>query len=239
MEVNSEGEEEELRDYLNGIVMCNAARSGDIQSIKLLVESDAGWQVDVQDYDSRTPLHIAAAAGHADVTEYLITNGALVHHKDRNGYTPLLQAILCHNADAAATIARAGGLLGLDDVSEADLINKAIVNKDAPQVQLLIKYGADLRASDHSRMTPLCIAVQHGNVEIVKMLLAAGVDVTSRDWWGYTALEIAREAQSRSPEPVCYVYDTIADVLSRHTPQPDANCDPNVPMEETGDTIDT
>eukprot|EP01060_Flectonema_neradi_P025052 TRINITY_DN3389_c0_g1_i1.p1 TRINITY_DN3389_c0_g1~~TRINITY_DN3389_c0_g1_i1.p1 ORF type:complete len:568 (+),score=94.63 TRINITY_DN3389_c0_g1_i1:194-1705(+) len=50
MEVNSEGEEEELRDYLNGIVMCNAARTGDLQSIKLLVESDAGWQVDVQDY---------------------------------------------------------------------------------------------------------------------------------------------------------------------------------------------
>eukprot|EP01061_Rhynchopus_euleeides_P006406 TRINITY_DN15452_c0_g1_i1.p1 TRINITY_DN15452_c0_g1~~TRINITY_DN15452_c0_g1_i1.p1 ORF type:complete len:747 (+),score=297.08 TRINITY_DN15452_c0_g1_i1:326-2242(+) len=239
--VSSEGEGEELRDYLNNIVVCNAALNGDLESIKVLVESDAGWQVDVQDYDSRTPLHIAAEHGHHEVAEFLILKGARVHQKDRNGCTPLVQAIMSHKEEAAATIAKAGGALGLLPEKLSQLLTQAVVNKDLLQLELFIKHGADLSIADHNRMTPLSVAVQQGNVDIVKLLLLTGqCDLSARDWWGYTPLETAREASSRTTSPICYVYEAIADLLLQHVPEPScaftsAGCD----LEITGDTIET
>ena len=56
----------------------------DIKSIIAL-----GADVASGDYDRRTPLHIAAAEGKADMVEYLMRCGAGVHVKDRNGHSPL------------------------------------------------------------------------------------------------------------------------------------------------------
>ena len=243
IQVSSEGEGEELRDYLNNIVMCNAALNGDLDSIKVLVDSDAGWQVDVQDYDSRTPLHIAAEHGHQGVAEFLITKGARVHQKDRNGYTPLVQSILCHKEDTAASIAKAGGQLGLQAETLSQLLTQAVVNKDLLQVALFTQYGADLTVPDHNRMTPLAVAVQQGNVDMVKLFLETGqCDLNSRDWWGYTPLETAKEASSRSSGSTCYVYEAIADLLEKSVQADTSLCAFNSPgheMELTGDTIET
>ncbi|KAJ9455933.1 L-asparaginase [Diplonema papillatum] len=243
MDVSSEGEGEELRDYLNSMVMCNAAQNGDLASMKMLVESGAGWQVDVQDYDSRTPLHIAAVNGHSEVAEYLITKGARVHHKDRHGYTPLIQAIISDNPETAAVVAKAGGSLGLPPGKIAELMNQAVLAKNTAQVQLFIKHGADPQATDYSKTRPLVLAVQEGAVEIVKLLLASGdCDLNARDWWGYTPLEVAREAQSRSAEPACYVFAAIADLLSQQAAvvnEAHSLGDHDGVVEHTGDTIDT
>eukprot|EP01064_Diplonema_japonicum_P039211 TRINITY_DN9780_c0_g1_i1.p1 TRINITY_DN9780_c0_g1~~TRINITY_DN9780_c0_g1_i1.p1 ORF type:complete len:739 (+),score=164.61 TRINITY_DN9780_c0_g1_i1:97-2313(+) len=240
MDVSSEGEGEDLRDYLNSIVMCNAAQSGDLSSMKMLVESEAGWQVDVQDYDSRTPLHIAAASGHSHVAEYLITKGARVHHKDRQGHTPLVQAVLCGNAETAATISQAGGVLGLVNSKVHEYINQAIISKDPAQVQLFLTYGADLEPADFSKAPPLHLAVQQGNLEIVKLLINSGkCDLNNRDWWGYTPVDIAREAQSRSPEPGCYIYEAICDLLQQTLASQDDTNIAGLEIEMAGDTIDT
>ena len=240
MQVSTEGEGEELRDYLNNVVMCNAALTGDLDSIRTLVESGAGWQVDVQDYNARTPLHIAAELGHQNVAEYLILKGARVHHKDRNGYTPLVTAILAGQEETAVPIAKAGGQLGLASEKIAQLLIEAVVEKNVARMRLLLRHGADLSAADHNRVTPLAVAVQQGHVEVVKLILSTGTcDLAARDWWGYTVLEMAREASSRSTAPTCYVYDTIVDLLLQSAPDTGAFPSPACDMELTGDMIDT
>eukprot|EP01063_Lacrimia_lanifica_P027265 TRINITY_DN3805_c2_g1_i1.p1 TRINITY_DN3805_c2_g1~~TRINITY_DN3805_c2_g1_i1.p1 ORF type:complete len:744 (+),score=171.01 TRINITY_DN3805_c2_g1_i1:131-2362(+) len=245
LEVNSEGQGEELRDYLNGMVMCNAAQNGDVETMKMLVESSAGWQVDVQDYDARTPLHIAAAHGHAGVAGYLITKGARVHHKDRSGHTPLVVAIMNQKEEVAKVIAQAGGTLGMPPDRVTQLLHSAIVNKERGQVELLVQFGASLTATDHNRMTPLTVAVQQGSVDLVKRFLDTGCcDLQSRDWWGYTPLELAREAAHRTVPPQCYVYEAIADLLLQHMPHSEVHSVPNHDLvtgddEMTGDTIET
>jgi hypothetical protein len=51
-----------------------------------------GLDLNNGDYDKRTPLHLAAAAGHMDIVKYLLENGAEANPRDRWGATPLNDA---------------------------------------------------------------------------------------------------------------------------------------------------
>ncbi|TVU37725.1 hypothetical protein EJB05_11056, partial [Eragrostis curvula] len=54
----------------------------DVNAVRKLLEEDAAL-VNARDYDSRTPLHVAALHGWHDVAECLIANGADVNAQDR------------------------------------------------------------------------------------------------------------------------------------------------------------
>ncbi|RCV14136.1 hypothetical protein SEVIR_2G413900v4 [Setaria viridis] len=63
----------------------------DVGAVRKLLEEDATL-VNAHDYDSRTPLHVAALHGWHDVAECLIANGADVNAQDRWQNTPLADA---------------------------------------------------------------------------------------------------------------------------------------------------
>ncbi|KAG2647005.1 integrin-linked protein kinase 1-like isoform X2 [Panicum virgatum] len=63
----------------------------DVGAVRKLLEEDAAL-VNARDYDSRTPLHVAALHGWHDVAECLIANGADVNAQDRWQNTPLADA---------------------------------------------------------------------------------------------------------------------------------------------------
>jgi hypothetical protein len=54
----------------------------DVNAVRKLLEEDAAL-VNARDYDSRTPLHVAALHGWHDVADCLIANGADVNALDR------------------------------------------------------------------------------------------------------------------------------------------------------------
>ena len=58
---------------------------GKFDRIKELIHN---IDVNVGDYDKRTPLHLAASEGHFDVVKILVENGAILK-EDRWGNTPL------------------------------------------------------------------------------------------------------------------------------------------------------
>lgn len=68
----------------------NAAGNGDLKGVQRLVEN--GIPVQSVDYDLRTPLHVAIAGRHYDVTKYLLEHGADLHAEDRFGGTPYEEA---------------------------------------------------------------------------------------------------------------------------------------------------
>ena len=61
----------------------------DVGAVRKLLEEDAAL-VNARDYDSRTPLHVAALHGWHDVAECLIANGADVNAQDRWQNTVIL-----------------------------------------------------------------------------------------------------------------------------------------------------
>ncbi len=70
--------------------LINAAADGDLDFIKSITKD---VNLSCKDYDSRTPIHLAAGEGHYDIVEYLIDNNVEFEVKDRWGTTPLEEAI--------------------------------------------------------------------------------------------------------------------------------------------------
>jgi glutaminase len=55
---------------LTVIAACTSAASGDLETISRLHVQ--GLNLNQGDYDKRTPLHLAAAAGHLDIVKYIV-----------------------------------------------------------------------------------------------------------------------------------------------------------------------
>lgn len=72
------------------IASCSCAANGDLEGLSRLFNS--GVNLERGDYDLRTPLHLAAAAGHLDVVKFLIHGGINHSPRDRWGATPLNDA---------------------------------------------------------------------------------------------------------------------------------------------------
>lgn len=81
-----------VRRALLPVLLTCAAKAGDLDSIKSLIEQGANLN-EPSDYDGKTSLHLAAAEGHINVVHYLLQHGASFYVKDRRGRTPLFDAI--------------------------------------------------------------------------------------------------------------------------------------------------
>ena len=86
----------------------DAARKENIEAVKQHLA--AGTDVNAKD-DSHglTPLHYAAEAGHKEIAELLIANGADVNAKDKYGRTPLDWAVMLGKPEIADLLRKHGG----------------------------------------------------------------------------------------------------------------------------------
>lgn len=115
-----------------------------------------------------TPLHVAAAAGAAEVARLLIERGADVHAKDakdREHTTPI-----------------------------STPIHAVALSDDRDITALLIENGADVRAPSRDYMPPLHLTAMFNAAEVAVLLIDNGADVN--EWnqsWGspVTALHLA------------------------------------------------
>lgn len=65
-----------------------ALQNGELEIVKKLLPKDVNQPL----YGGRKPLHIAADYGHADVVEFLLSEGADVNAPDGHNLTPLICA---------------------------------------------------------------------------------------------------------------------------------------------------
>ena len=85
-----------------------AAQQGNIEAVKQHLA--AGADVNMKgDQRRQTPLHDAAASGHMEVAELLITNGANLNAKSVIGETPLDAAVNFKQTEIANLLRKHGG----------------------------------------------------------------------------------------------------------------------------------
>ena len=88
--------------------LCEAAASGDLSSVKRLIEH--GVDPNSGDYDKRCALHIAAAEGQDKVVEFLLASKANPNVADRWGGTPMQDAV-SNGKNTCANLIRSRGEL--------------------------------------------------------------------------------------------------------------------------------
>jgi Ankyrin repeats (3 copies)/Ankyrin repeats (many copies) len=138
-----------------------AAYFGLVGTIMSLLKD--GYNLDLQDSYSQTPLLWAARRGHKAVVKLLLEKGAELESKDGSGQTPLLwTAGRGHEAVVKLLLEKGAELESMDsNFGQTPLLWAARRGHEAV-VKLLLKKGAKLESKDVYGQTPLLGAVDGG-----------------------------------------------------------------------------
>lgn len=145
------------KDSNNNTGLFNAAKNGCYEVVEYLL-SVIGVNVDEQNQDKYTALHISITLGEYDIAELLLAKGANPNVKDWCGYTPLhhaaekrdldmITSLLTHKADPNA--------LGDDSNSPMHFITKYNKWIDMGIFEVFIKHGADCTMKNNKMCTPI------------------------------------------------------------------------------------
>jgi len=168
-----------------------AAQAGNLQALQALVEADAKL-VGARDESGRTPLHVAAGGGRADVAAYLIARGAEVNAADNNSWTPLHSAAAADQDEVVGLLVEHKGAVDAR-TSEGDTpLAVAAARGRARACARLLQAGAATEAANAYGRTPLLlVARESGRADVARLLLDRKANVDAKDKSGDTPLTLA------------------------------------------------
>uniref|UniRef100_A0A1I7V877 ANK_REP_REGION domain-containing protein n=4 Tax=Loa loa TaxID=7209 RepID=A0A1I7V877_LOALO len=172
-------------------ILHEAALKGNVSLLKILHK--LGANANIADKEDRTPLHIAAAAGHTNIAHLLIEKfDGSVRARTRDGSTLLHVAALSGHASTALAFLKHGVPLCMPNKRGALGLHCAAAAGFTDVVQLLIARGTNVDIKTRDNYTALHVAVQAGKASVVEALLGYGADVHVHGGAiGETALHIA------------------------------------------------
>jgi len=201
---SSPSEDTRVRSLLLSVVLCDKAKSGDVDGTQSLLDLIPDPLAEICDYDFRGPLHVAACEGNDAVIDLLIRKGAPINARDRWGKTPLWGAVFGKHASAASLLKKNGATLGMSTMHLAASACDAVSANDTDLLKLLLLStptagtaqaggiiggggGATSTAAtsaDYDGRTALHVAAELGYNQVYNLLKAFGADETAADRWG-------------------------------------------------------
>lgn len=180
------GAKVEAANGLGGNAVVAAAESGDVKTLRVLLDHHADPNSKTHIVESgaeASALMIASVMGHLDCVKLLLDRGADLNLRTEHGNAlnfatfsdrhEVARLLLDRGIDADLAGQRVGSFR--KDKGLTPLIYACLTERNAPALaQWLIDRGANVNAKASSGETPLSVARQRGNTKIVAALLAAG-----------------------------------------------------------------
>ncbi|WP_181885310.1 ankyrin repeat domain-containing protein [Trinickia dinghuensis] len=205
---------EQLVKQLDGVgAMRSAAQAAPLlETLREAIEHDAldaGWRHPLHGWNL---MHVAAAAGDADLIRSLRMHGVAANVDDDAWSTPLHLACENGNTAAAAELLSAGVNANMVDRAGSRPLHWAARSGDRRMIELLVRHGADVDARHSGTSeTAAHLAARDGKTDSVRALLAAGAN---------PLLEVRRRKQrallaSLNPLAKPQRGETVRDLLDR------------------------
>ncbi|XP_024084552.1 ankyrin repeat domain-containing protein 6 isoform X2 [Cimex lectularius] len=168
--------EEELR---------SAAARGILDDVNSLLKRGANF---APDSCGRTPLHLASAAGFADVVD-LLANPENINDVDAVGRTSLQIAATGGHLEVVRILLKKGGNPNLRDELHGNTpVHEASWHGFSQTVALLVRNGAESGIKNIAGFAAIHLACQNGHNQSCRELLLAGADPDIQNNYGDTAL---------------------------------------------------
>ncbi len=158
---------------------------------------DFRCEINIQDADGNTPLHVAILNQHSEIIEILLKQQNIdLRIKNNAGQSPFATALMRKNNNATRLILkREPNAAEQTDNKGRNFLHTAVLNSDIETVLSLISVNVNVnsRIQDNLSKTSLHLAVEVGSEMIIRNLILAGANVNDLTNNKKTALHLVAE----------------------------------------------
>jgi len=155
-----------------------AAARGDLEKVKKHLKKNDVNSVDGQ---GRSPLHLAAAAGHLPCLYHLVAHAAFINCLDSAGRTPLHKAVEGGHIEAVQFLLDKGAATDVPDGEGNTSVHAAVSGNCKDALAVILRSGANTDIINYDGDAPLHVAARSSDQDLMEQLLRAGalVSITS------------------------------------------------------------
>ena len=170
------------------ILAAHVGRTDTVRYLVSLPEVD----LDHQDCENDTALHVAVEEKHADVVQVLIDAGADIETKNDEGRSPLHVASISGELTTVKMLVKAGADVRATDAERETCLLFAAYFGHTDTVRYLVCLPeVDLNHQESTNCTALHIAVKRKHADVVEVLIDAGADIETKNDEGRSPLHVA------------------------------------------------